>query len=220
MSSILIIGENAESKVEELFAQLKIKDAQSNPDLRKIEPGEGKKSIGIEQTRGLAAFLSKKPASRKTKTVLIRNAHLLTVEAQSTLLKILEEAPDYAFLILCTRTENALLPTVVSRCKKLYACAEGPAEKQFTPLAEVLEKPMGERLAWVTEIAKEERSTLIMMLDEWVAAGREALADASNSAQFAQNLKHILTVKKDLEQTNVTLKLALEYLVTKLRNRV
>lgn len=40
--------------------------------------------------------------------------------AQQSLLKKLEEAPDYAYFVLCTTNSEKLLPTVLNRCSRLY----------------------------------------------------------------------------------------------------
>lgn len=40
--------------------------------------------------------------------------------AQQSLLKKLEEAPDYAYFVLCTTNAEKLLPTVLNRCSRLY----------------------------------------------------------------------------------------------------
>ena len=43
----------------------------------------------------------------------------MTKEAQNTLLKTLEEPPEYAIIILVTSNENMLLNTIKSRCAKI-----------------------------------------------------------------------------------------------------
>ena len=81
-----------------------------------IAPVEGK-AIGIESIRQLEHFLSLKVPSSQAinREVLIKNSHLLTIEAQNALLKTLEEPPEGTIIVLTTAQEKALLPTIRSR---------------------------------------------------------------------------------------------------------
>ena len=71
----------------------------------------------IEEIREITAWLSMKPPHSKRKVAIIDNAELMRNEAANALLKTLEEPPEYANIILITSNENALLPTIKSRCK-------------------------------------------------------------------------------------------------------
>ncbi len=79
------------------------------------------KEISIEEIRTLEHFLSLKVPSRSkfSRFVLIENAHAMSIEAQTALLKTLEEPPDGTLFILTVSNEQALLPTVRSRTQKL-----------------------------------------------------------------------------------------------------
>lgn len=66
-----------------------------------------------------AAFDRNVPCIRATATAgifLIRHAQNMNAAAQNALLKLLEEPPEYAFFILMTENESAILPTILSRC--------------------------------------------------------------------------------------------------------
>jgi len=80
-----------------------------------IEP-DGK-SIKNEQMKDLQEFLSYKPNESKKKIVIIDNSNLMTISAQNTLLKILEEPPGYALIIFISQNANKLLKTIQSRCQ-------------------------------------------------------------------------------------------------------
>lgn len=49
-------------------------------------------------------------------SLILNNAHNLTIEAQNALLKTLEEPPENVQIFLLTPDPELLLPTVVSRC--------------------------------------------------------------------------------------------------------
>ena len=50
--------------------------------------------------------------------VLVHNCHMLTVQAWNSLLKILEEPPDYVVFLMCTTDPQKILPTILSRVQR------------------------------------------------------------------------------------------------------
>ena len=61
--------------------------------------------------------VSMRPTLSKSKVFVVSEAERLNAFSQNSLLKVLEEPPEYCFLILlCTRLEK-LLPTTKSRCQ-------------------------------------------------------------------------------------------------------
>ncbi|GAC1369139.1 MAG: hypothetical protein NVSMB39_0660 [Candidatus Saccharimonadales bacterium] len=89
------------------------------PDFLWVDRGD-KASIGIEQVRGLISELSMRPfTAGATRVVVIDQAHLLTLEAQNALLKLLEEPPPSTLIILMAEQLQALLVTVRSRCRSV-----------------------------------------------------------------------------------------------------
>jgi DNA polymerase-3 subunit delta' len=75
--------------------------------------------IKIESIRQLQRDISLKPYEGKRKVFIIDNAHKLTAEAQSAVLKILEEPPKGSLIILLSDKPALLFKTIVSRCKML-----------------------------------------------------------------------------------------------------
>ena len=73
------------------------------------------KQIQISQIRDLSWRLSLKPGSGLVKTAIIDEAHLMNQEAQSCLLKTLEEPKGRTLLILISEHPEMLFPTILSR---------------------------------------------------------------------------------------------------------
>lgn len=97
-----------------------------HPDLLIIEKLENRSLIGKEQiSRQLEPWLALKPYRAEHRVAIIRDAHLMSLEAANALLKTLEEPPVYALIILVSDDEN-MLETIVSRCQVL----------RFFPVAE------------------------------------------------------------------------------------
>lgn len=78
-----------------------------------ISPDQDKKHISIESIRDLKASL--KLSSAKMRVALIPNANLMTIEAQNSLLKMLEEPPKNVTFLLSAPSKDQLLETIVSR---------------------------------------------------------------------------------------------------------
>lgn len=192
-----------------------------NPDVKILEIPNDKKSIGIGDVKEAVRFISEKPFQEKTKFLVINDANTLTREAQNSLLKILEEPPIYASIILLTKTQNDLLDTVNSRCKKVRVgdsnqkIEGGSPTESENSYSRVIKLDFSGRLSWAGEIYKEEREAVIEILEDWLAQARKIMID-SPSAKELDNVKKIMEVKKDLEDTNVGQRLALEALVLNL----
>lgn len=99
-----------------------------HPDLLIIEKEENRSLIGIELiTRTMEPWLALKPFRGDYRVVLLHDAHLLSEAASNALLKVLEEPPPYAVIILIA-DRLSLSETIQSRCQLL----------RFAPLAEHL----------------------------------------------------------------------------------
>jgi DNA polymerase-3 subunit gamma/tau len=71
---------------------------------------------GIDEARDLLERAAYKPGIGRFKVFMIDEAHQLTKDAFSALLKTLEEPPDYLKFVLATTDPEKMLPTVLSRC--------------------------------------------------------------------------------------------------------
>jgi len=71
---------------------------------------------GIDEARELIERAAYKPSVGRFKVFMIDEAHQLTKDAFSALLKTLEEPPDYLKFVLATTDPDKMLPTVLSRC--------------------------------------------------------------------------------------------------------
>lgn len=90
--------------------------ALSHPDLCIVKNTDAsKKSIGVETVRSITSDIFVRPLLANHKIYVVPDAHTLSAEAQNALLKVLEEPPAYAVIILLATNAEALLPTVRSR---------------------------------------------------------------------------------------------------------
>lgn len=92
-------------------------ESNNNPDFKIIEPDGN--SVKIDQIRQLVKNVYEKPIVSNKKVYIINSGNLMTKEAQNSLLKTLEEPPEYVTIILIAENENTFLPTIRSRCTKI-----------------------------------------------------------------------------------------------------
>lgn len=92
-------------------------NSDNNPDFVIIKPDGN--SIKISQIRDMQDNVYKKPIVSNKKVFIIDDSDKMTEEAQNSLLKTLEEPPEYITIILITSNENKLLNTIRSRCLKI-----------------------------------------------------------------------------------------------------
>jgi DNA polymerase-3 subunit delta' len=99
----------------------------NHPDLHRLAPDGpgGQVRIGSRGTaepgtvRRLIADLALLPVEGGARVAIVEQADRLNEDAQSALLKTLEEPPDGVTLLLCADEEDRLLPTVHSRCARV-----------------------------------------------------------------------------------------------------
>ena len=77
----------------------------------------------VKTVRACCEDLNRQVFARGRRCLLIPDAHKLTAQTQNALLKTLEEPPEDALLIL-TGNEQAVLPTIRSRCMLVRVGAE------------------------------------------------------------------------------------------------
>lgn len=89
--------------------------------IRPTKKEEGaKESIGKEEVKKIKAFLYQSPIASKKRTVIIQNAETISWQTTPSLLKIIEEPPAHALLILTTHDPQTLSPALLSRLTKIY----------------------------------------------------------------------------------------------------
>ena len=182
----------------------------SHPDLTRVNPEEGKSTIGIDQVRELQHFLGLKSARGNRKIALVEEAHLLTLQAQSALLKMVEEPPGAALLMLLSVNAATLSRPLLSRCQQIRFAALPLAVVEELLVQEHAREPveayalalysrgsMGYALSLNTEVFTEERQHVIEELQqlpgasfsqvsrlaEWLVASRKKKSRAKQKVQ-------------------------------------
>ncbi len=119
----------------------------THSDLRHIVPSGAKHKV--EQMRDLVAAASLSPLNSINKIFIIEQAEQMTDEGANTLLKVLEEPPQFTFFILLTEAPDALLPTIISRCQLFYT------ERVNSYEAEVAEELVMQATNWLRALPQQ-----------------------------------------------------------------
>jgi len=91
---------------------------QTHPDVLIIPPDPPQMLVKVDQVRHVIHEIYFKPAEGRERVYIFSDADFMK-EAANSLLKILEEPPEFATLFLLTDNPAALLPTIRSRCMHL-----------------------------------------------------------------------------------------------------
>jgi DNA polymerase III subunit delta' len=110
---------------------------------------ELKRSIAVDQIRGLQTKLTKKPGVGDRRVIIIDAADDMERNAANALLKSLEEPPVGTYFLLVSHAGDRLLPTIRSRCQIL----------RFDRLADGQVKGILKQL--LSEVSEEELVSLV-----------------------------------------------------------
>ena len=107
------------------------KDILNYEDYKEIGPLEGKKIISVDQIREIIKEANELPTESEKRVFVIDEADKMNSEAQNSILKTLEEPPEYVVIILIVTNESKMLETIKSRCNiiKFDTLKESEIEK-------------------------------------------------------------------------------------------
>jgi DNA polymerase III subunit delta' len=108
---------------------------QTHPDVMIIPPDPPQMLVKVDQVRHVIHEIYYKPVEGRERVYIFSDADFMK-EAANSLLKILEEPPEFATIFLLTDNPSALLPTIRSRCMHLRLAPIAAAEVE-NYLAEV-----------------------------------------------------------------------------------
>jgi DNA polymerase-3 subunit delta' len=97
-----------------------------------LEPtseGSQRTAVSVDQMREVERIVALSPYEGRTRVVTIDPADGMTTQAQNAFLKTLEEPPPNVVFVLIATDEEALLPTIRSRCQRM--------ELRLVPVSEI-----------------------------------------------------------------------------------
>ncbi len=209
MNTFIISSKNLEKGIgesEKLIKGYKI-------DAFDIQKLEFEKALGIEDVRKIQEKIYLKPFKSEKKAVVIIMKNGATVDAQNSMLKLLEEPPTTTLIYLITDNFQSFLPTILSRAKIIELREELEANIENLEKILTLDKT-GDRLYLAQEVSKE-KGDAIKWLEGAILAGREEMlktSDKEEALKFRKLIHKLELTHYDLKTTNANPRLALENL--------
>jgi len=149
---------------------------QTHPDVLVIPPDPPQMMIKVDQVRRVIESIYYRPSEGKERVFIFTDAAFMK-EAANSLLKVLEEPPEFATIFLLAENAGELLPTIRSRCMLL--------QLRSLSVEEIEEHLAQHRLDW-----KPPQRALVARLSEG-AVGR---AQTFDLADYSAAREHALTI--------------------------
>jgi DNA polymerase-3 subunit delta' len=107
---------------------------QTHPDVLIIPPDPPQMMIKVDQVRRVIETIYYRPAEGRERVYIFTDSAFMK-EAANSLLKVMEEPPEFATIFLLTENAGELLPTIRSRAM-VFSLSALPAEEIERDLAE------------------------------------------------------------------------------------
>ena len=146
-------------------------------------------SRGIDTIREIEAEMPMGTIGGGVRVYVIDECHKLTSDAQSGLLKMLEDTPKHVYFFLCTTDYGRLLPTIRGRCTEVK-------------LVSMTNQSLQSALGYVIEQArlKVPDSVRTKIVQEAGGSGRKALVMLDQVAALATEAEQLAVVSEDAVQ--------------------
>src|SRR5438552_570721 len=100
---------------------------QTHPDVLVVPPDPPQMMIKVDQVRRVIESIYFRPGEAKERVYIFTDSAFMK-EAANSLLKVLEEPPEFATIFLLAENPGELLPTIRSRSMVFQLCALSPEE--------------------------------------------------------------------------------------------
>ncbi|HCC67885.1 TPA: hypothetical protein DEP90_01560 [Patescibacteria group bacterium] len=175
---------------------------RTNVDMHILD-GRDQNSIGIEMVKDLQEEMRYKPFKESIQIAVILGAKKLTHQAQNAFLKTLEESSDATVYILLVNNESDLLPTIVSRSRKIYTkvIKENKDEKDISSFC-FEDSDLIKAFGLIEGFAKDKLKSL-EYLDSYLqtlhSSFRKSIKDGKNIRRITTKISLVNTTKRQIE---------------------
>lgn len=215
MQSIIISGGNSDLRNSKFKDLSKKTEFENDPDLIWISAIDGKKQISIAQIRESLKEQNFKPLKSEVKYILIVDSEKLGIEAQNSLLKSLEEPPEYICFVLLVNHYDNLIDTIRSRCilYDLGSSQKVECANEIINISDFMSSDIGKRIDMINKAKDKINDRIIAteMLENWAWNLHKSILD-SNPSVNANAIKEIASIKDKILINNANVILSIEYL--------
>ena len=115
----LIAGEDGvgKGKLANILAKFILNGDLDREYVDIINYSSEKSSFGVDDVRDIIEEVYKKPFEKDKKVIIIHEGNKLTIQAQNSLLKTIEEPPKGVYIIILCESLELILDTIKSRCE-------------------------------------------------------------------------------------------------------
>ncbi len=197
-------------------------------------------SIKVQDVRNLKRFITLSSSSGFGVAV-IKDAEKLNASSANAILKLLEEPPSKKVIILTTKNQDALLPTILSRVEKIGVFTKSKKyvilnEDNIKDLLKVLTSNLSDNFDFIEKISK--KDDIDSILDDWILFFRDLLYVKNNcddlillsdylgeikkvSQKYSNHdivkiLDQLMLSRENIKNTNINSRLLLEGLILNL----
>lgn len=133
-------------------------------DFHEIRPSGQTMNISMETVLATSDLVQTTPLVSSKRICFIHSAEQMERAAANAFLKILEEPPCGSFWILSTENMDAILPTILSRCQKIFL----PMDKEKDMLDGSCETKREIEDFLFTILSSSEKEKILILIDEFV----------------------------------------------------
>lgn len=163
----------------------------NHPDVQVLALPKDRQQYSIDQVRDIIKIVTLKPTEGRKRIFIVPNVDMMSLPGLQASLKVLEEPPPSAMILLTCVNADLLLPTIISRCQQVALQPVAPEE-----LAQALQ----------TDAAVEPQAALELAL---LAGGRpgwaiDALGDPAALAERRQMLRDLAALARASRAERIT----------------
>ncbi len=133
--------------------------------------GRRQMSIPVETVRKIRKDLAQKSSGKGRRIVLVEQMDRMNTSSADALLKLIEEPPSQTLIIITTSRPERLLPTIISRCRRVRfsAVPESPIVKYLVDKYELAES----KAALFARLSRGSLGQALYLMDEENLQDRE-----------------------------------------------
>ena len=168
----------------------------SGSDLTEVDVGDYR---GIDSVREIRQAMNLRPMVSSCRVWILDECQKLTGDAQSALLKALEDAPKYSYFILATTDPQKLLNTIINRCTPcpVKTLTETEMEKVLLRAARSVKfKLSREAIDSLIEVSNGTPRAALVALEKHIANPEAAIEDLSEASKEIKDLCQVLMKKQ------------------------
>lgn len=172
------------------------------------------KDLGITDVRNIQKNIYLKPFKGEKKSTTLILHKKATIEAQNSLLKLLEEPPKSSLIFIVSTNYYDFLPTILSRVKIIDLKRESKHDNLGLEQINEIEG-IGDALYLAQILAKDKTKAISWLENTIISTRSQMLSNITNkniSLKYKNQIERLEETYLDLKNTNINTRLALENL--------